>query len=291
MSETALAVLTILSAATTERDLPVPFEDPIAPRLFRWRDGKYLVGKMRKTHPRFRKIVERSDPGVYGFMIARALYMDDVVRREAADRLEQLVILGAGYDTRAYRMRDTLKDVRVFEVDQPAMSRDKRARVERALGAIPEEVRYVEVDFTRHKLLDRLAEHGYDPAARTLFVLSGVSMYLPDAAALELFSQVAVNSSPRTSLLFDYFFDDLMASPERYYGGREWIARARKSGEEPRYGVAMGMVEAVLADRGLRLVSQSDMSELAERYLRRADGSSVARPYDFAAVAQAVVGG
>ena len=289
-SETALAVLTFLAAAGSEPDLAVRVEDPFASRLIKWSDGKYVGGKKPRFHPYFRKVAEKSDPGAYGFMIARVLHMDDVVRREATDGLDQLVILGAGYDTRAYRMRDQLADVKVFEVDLPAMSKDKRARLEKVLGSVPDDVDYVEVDFNNQGLFDRLAEHGYDESARTLFVLSGVSMYLPEAAALELFSQVAGHSSPGSSILFDYFFDDLRSNPERYHGGRPWVDRVDRAGEEHLYGVAMDDLGEVLASRGLRLASQSDMEELAERYLRRTDGTSLTKPYDFAAVAHAVVG-
>lgn len=288
-SETALAVLMFTSVGGTESDPSVRVDDPVGPRLLRWTDGTYGLGRVPRLHARVRRKAEQSDPGNYGFMVARLHHMDDVVRREAAEGLDQLVILGAGYDTRAYRMRDDLAGVRVFEVDHPATSQDKRARLKRALGAVPEDVTYVEVDFNRQNLLERLADHGHDDSARTLFVLSGVSMYLPEASVRELFSQVATHSSPRTSILFDYFFADAMTSPERYYGAREWIARVTKIGEEPKFGISMEEIGAVLESHGLRLVSQSDMTELAERHLRRGDGTYVARPFDFAAVARASV--
>lgn len=288
-SETALAVLTFLSAAESEQGLEVPVHDPIGPRLIRWSDGKYRIGKVRRLDPFFRWISERSDPGAYGFMIARLLHMDAVVRQMAAEGIDQLVVLGAGYDTRAYRMREELSAVRVFEVDLPATSRDKRARLKKVLGSVPSHVTYVEVDFNRESPFDRLRESGYDASARTLFVFSGVSMYLPMSAVLNVFSQVSENSSAGSSLLFDYFFDDLMTSPERYYGGSQWITRVTDMGEEPLCGIAMGEIDELLAGRGLRLMSQYDMPELAVRYLRRRDGTSVARPLDFAAVAHAAV--
>ena len=289
-SKMALAVLMFTSVAGTEEDPNVRIDDPVGPRLFRWGDGKYRVGGVPMTHPVFRRMIERSDPGAYGFNVVRLLYMDDVVRREAADGLDQLVVLGAGYDTRAYRMGGELDGARVFEVDLPAMSRDKRQRLQKAIGSIPDEVRYVEVDFNRQDVFERLAEHGYDESARTLFVLSGVSMYLPESAVLKLFSQVASQSARRASILFDYVYDDLLTSPERYTGAGQFIARAAKAGEELRYGISMEGAGAVLDRCGLRLASQYDMRELADRHLRRADGTCLPGPYEFAAVAHAVVG-
>lgn len=294
-SEMALAVLMFTSVAGTEQDRKVRVDDPIGPRLLKWSDGKYRIGKhnalhSRLFHPLFRRMIDRSDPGAYGFMTARLVHMDDVVRQEAAAGLDQLVILGAGYDTRAYRMQDDLVDVRVFEVDLPAMSEDKRSRLESALGSVPGDVEYVEVDFTHDNLFERLKGHGYDESARTLFVLCGVSMYLPEETLLELFSQVAAHSAGGSSIVFDYVFDDALIAPERHPGAPKWIERARAAGEELRFGVSPDRVGEVLSGAGLSLVSQADMAELAERYLRRGDGTMMAEPYGFAAVARAVVG-
>jgi methyltransferase (TIGR00027 family) len=286
----ALTVLMFSCVGGTEDDPNVRIDDPVGPRLFRWGDGKYgFVGGAPYVHHLFRRLIERSDPGAYGFNIGRLLYMDDVIRRRAADGLGQLVILGAGYDTRAYRMGGQLAGARVFEVDLPVMSRDKRARLQKALGSVPEEVRYVEVDFNRQDVFERLAENGYDESAPTLFVLSGVSMYLPESAVRKLLSQVASQPARRTSILFDYMFDDLLTDPERYPGAVNFLARTKKVGEEVRYGIAMDDVGALLDSCGLRLASQCDMEELADRYLRRADGTRAATPYEFAAVAHAVV--
>lgn len=286
----ALSVLMFTSVAGTEDDPSIRIDDPVGPRLLRLSDGKYAVGKLRAGHPGFRRRIERSDPGAYGFNVVRLLHMDDVIREEAAEGLDQLVILGAGYDTRALRMRHRLGGAQVFEVDLPAISRDKRARLQKAIGSVPTEVRYVEVDFNHQELFERLAEDGYDESARTLFVLSGVSMYLPEAAVLKLLSQVASQSAQRVSIVFDYMFDDLLTRPEGYPGAWQFIARTKKAGEELRYGIAPDDAEAVLDRCGLQLISHYDMKELAGRYLRRADGTSVPGPYEFAAVVHAAGG-
>ncbi|HET6926091.1 MAG TPA: SAM-dependent methyltransferase [Hyphomicrobiaceae bacterium] len=291
----ALAVLMFTSIAGTEQDRKVRVDDPIGPQLLKWSDGVYSIGKhnalnSRLVHPLFRRALERSDPGAYGFMTARLVHMDDVVRQEAAAGLDQLVILGAGYDTRAYRMQDDLVDVRVFEVDVPAMSEDKRSRLEGALGSVPGDVEYLEVDFTHDHLFERLNGHGYDESARTLFVLCGVSMYLPEKTILELFSQVAAHSADGSSIVFDYVFDDMLTAPERHPGAAKWIERARAAGEELRFGVSPDRIGEILSGGGLNFASQADMPELAERYLRRGDGTMMAEPYGFAAVARAVVG-
>src|SRR5512145_2784501 len=63
--------------------------------------------------------VEKLFPGLSGSIMARVRYFDDFVKKSINEGLEQLVILGAGYDTRAYRLDDIKNDVKVFEVDHP----------------------------------------------------------------------------------------------------------------------------------------------------------------------------
>ncbi len=290
-SATAAAVLSGVCVAGSERDPGVRIEDPIARRMLRWRDGKYMAPRFRLLHPIVIRVGERETPGALGYSIGRIHHMDAVVRREVAAGLDRIVILGAGYDTRAYRMRESLGGVQVLEVDHPATQRDKRARLARALGSEPSGVTFVEVDFTHQNLLDRLAEHGYELSMRTLFVLSGVAMYIPPQAVFDLFDQVAAHSSARTSLLFDYVFEDAFANPESYYGASKGMSLVAGKGEEMRSGIPADGIEAVLAAHGLRLDSHVEADELEARYLRRADGTTVLRPFDYFAIAHAFAAG
>jgi methyltransferase (TIGR00027 family) len=289
VSKTALAVLAFLAAADTDGTLPTPFSDPMARRLIGWSDGVYAMGKVSALHRSFLKAAERSDPGAYGFMVARALYIDDVVRKEIAEGVKQIVMLGAGYDTRPYRMADELGGVTVFELDLPAMSQRKQRRVARVLGQTPENVRYVAADFREDNLLRQLHANGYNDAVQTLFVLSGVSMYLDEQAMFMLLSQVGSHLTAGTSIVFDFFFSDLLSLPDEFFGGPQWIARAEKSGEKPGYGLAREDVEAAVSSCGLQLIEESHITEISDRYLRREDGTLAAKPYDFAGIARAEV--
>jgi methyltransferase (TIGR00027 family) len=287
-SMTALGNLAMASVITSERNPAMRIEDPIAPRLLRWGDGGIASARFTPFHPLIRRAVERFIPGIYGYSVARLRHMDAIVRQEAAAGVPSLVILGAGYDTRAYRMLE-LSGVEVFEVDHPATSRDKRRRLAKALDSIPANVNFVEVDFTRHDLIERLAASGHERSSPTLFLLSGVSMYLSEDAMHRLLGQVAAHSG-RSSLAFDYIDRNALAEPDRYFG-KEWMHRARKAGEEPRWGIPAGEAESVLASRGLRLDSDVGADELTARYLRRADGSIATRTIDFGAIAHAFVEG
>jgi O-methyltransferase involved in polyketide biosynthesis len=101
--------------------------------------------------------------------------------------------------------------------------------------------------------------------------------------------QVATHTPTRTSLLLDYVFEDVLTTPELYYGGHEWVRFAAGVGEQPRSGIRAGDIETVLARHGLRLDSHLTADELTARYLRRVDGTTVARPYGLTAIAHAFV--
>jgi methyltransferase (TIGR00027 family) len=285
-STTALGNLAMACIANSERDPDLRNNDPVAPRLLRWTDGRVAAARPRFLHPAIRLATERIMPGIYGFALARIKHMDLIVRQESAAGIETLVILGAGYDTRAYRMQQELLGIRVFEVDHPTTSRDKQRRLARALRSIPENVVFVELDLTRQDLLKQLAAHGHQLSTRTLFLLSGVSMYLPEHTMLKLLDQVAAHCSNRSSILFDYINADALVDPGSFYG-KEWLRHASKVGEEPVWGIRAGEARALLEERELSMVADLDADELAARYLRRSDGSTLVRPFQFGAIAHA----
>src|SRR5262245_3738784 len=97
------------------------------------------------------------------FMInVRTHYIDAALKRAAAEGVTQVVILGAGYDSRAYRFRAAYPQLRFFEVDLPGTSARKRERLAEVFGAVPDYVRYAPIDFDREKLGDVLPPLGYD---------------------------------------------------------------------------------------------------------------------------------
>src|SRR5581483_8650226 len=115
-------------------------------------------------------------------MIIRTRFIDEALERAVKSGVAQVVILGAGFDSHAYRCGNLLKEVKVFEVDRPATQALKKERVRDAIGEPPSNLAYVPIDFQHEELLEVLLRHGYDPQQRTFFVLEGVTMYLPEEA-------------------------------------------------------------------------------------------------------------
>jgi methyltransferase (TIGR00027 family) len=119
----------------------------------------------------------RADSGFFGWLRARTRFFDDAVIRALESGIEQIVVLGAGYDGRALRFRTP--SVQFFEVDHPATQADKRRRL-REIDASVDGIAFVSADFTEPDLGDSLDSAGHDPGRRSLFICEGVLRYLPE---------------------------------------------------------------------------------------------------------------
>lgn len=221
----------------------------------------------------------------YFFVVSRTGYIDDCLKACIADGIRQLVILGAGFDTRAYRFGAMKDGVKVFEVDHPATQGVKLARVDRMLGRRPAYVTYVPVDFEREKMERRLLDSGYDPGVKTLFLWEGVSSYLTAEAVDETLAFVAGNTGEESSIVFTYAYMT-PGTGAVWDGARKWqVAVLKIRGEPPIFGIEQGAVEAFLAERGFDLVEDISGQALAEKYVRSADTRRKPNMYNAVALA------
>ncbi len=162
-SRTALAVASYRAAHQVLEGAGI-FNDPLAVPILGAPPQSYL------DNPEFHD----ARRGIRFFVAARARLAEDALKRGVDERdVRQLVVLGAGLDTFAYRnpFGDRLK---VFEVDHPATQAWKRRRLQEAGIAVPDSLIYAPVDFEHQTLAEQLAEAGLDPSLRTFFTWLGV---------------------------------------------------------------------------------------------------------------------
>lgn len=243
------------------------FDDPFARTLC----GPFLAPLLslfalrRLRESTFRRS-ERRAPGVLGVLLCRFAYLDDVLRNALADGVRSVVILGAGLDSRAYRVPGAA-EARVFEVDHPSVQDVKLTRLRRHLGRLPSHVRFVPLDFETQDLAAELAASGFDPATRTLFLCEGVSQYISRTALRDTLRYVG-GSAPGSRLAFSYvlqrFIDDRSAFPEL----SELWDGVRK-GDDPLWksGLRPADVAAILSGYSLRICEEVGASEHLSRYL------------------------
>jgi methyltransferase (TIGR00027 family) len=166
-----------------EQHAPRPlFDDPLAARMLSgW---PAVVVARRPLRWLFLRALERAGPGFYGAVICRTRVIDDACRSALATGIRRVVIIGAGMDTRPYRMPE-MATAQVWEFDLPSAQTAKKAILTRALGALPAHVSYLPLDLTKPDAAGVLAGAG---AGRTLLICEAVTMYLPDDAVGEVFA-------------------------------------------------------------------------------------------------------
>lgn len=233
----------------------------------------------------FRAEMEKHDrlmPGLANSLVARTRFFDEVVASAAGEGLEQLVILGAGFDTRPYRI-EALRNVRVFEVDQPDMVRFKMEKIKEIFGSLPGHVAYVSADVGAAGLWEKMAGSGYDRTKKTIFVMEGLIYYLPSDGVDGLLAPIVGNSGSDSAILFDYG-----RVPERPLtaGDSNGLNFARQQGE-PIKSAIREPIGTFLGHRGFNLIGNLDSADYKKIYFH---GKNADRPvFDRTSFAYAAV--
>ena len=265
VSTTAESVCVLRAVAAKHPDAKIRNPDYLA--------EKFVSPEVWRTSP-FRNDPERArhNPN-YFWVNARTHHMDALLVDALSTGVTQVVNLGAGFDSRAYRFRERFPQVRFFELDLPAMIAAKRERVVKIFGAVPDRVVLVPTDFTTRPLDEVLRDAGYDRSRRTFFIWEGVTMYLPEAANLSTLRFIRGGSATGSSVVYDYVLDaTLRPDGGGIYGAKSTAAYLASVGEPLLTGWSQRQAAAVATREGLVVVSDVGPAELTARYLIGADG-------------------
>jgi methyltransferase (TIGR00027 family) len=254
-STTAAYVAMGRALAHARRSIP-GFDDPYALELLPDDYRAAVERRIRREWPRTRR--EAMLALVAGFtermMGPRTVEIDEGLR--ALPPGHQLVILGAGLDARAYRMRELSESV-AFEVDHPA-SQAFKLRQTAGMRPCTRELHHVAVDFERERLGDRLAHAGHAPDAPTAWVFEGVISYLSPPEVEAAIDGIAERSAPGSRLLATYNEWSLV---RRVFSGV-----TRRSGEPQRGAFSPEQMARLLSERGFVVRSDRDGFERARRH-------------------------
>jgi methyltransferase (TIGR00027 family) len=241
-----------------EDPLAVGFLGPMSQLLFR-------LLLLPALGPLLLGVGDRLAAGARGFVVGRTRFIDDALVGALNDGFEQVVILGAGYDSRAYRIPG-IESARVFEVDHPGTQSRKRNRLYGLLEKIPDHVTFVCLDFERQDIADGLASAGFQSARRTFFVCEGVTEYLSPGGVDRLFRSVAGLVKGESRIAFTYMDRRVLNGRKHVHATKVFLAIGLLSNEPLRFGLDPHELQAYLFERGLNLVEDVAGVEFAERY-------------------------
>jgi methyltransferase (TIGR00027 family) len=269
----AETLATLRAVVANETRLAVRCEDRFAKTFVR---AKNRIMTSILPQALLKKLFDAAAPGSYCFTIARTRHFDEALLAACRSGVEQIVLLGAGYDSRAFRFSDALAGVAVFEVDHPGTQARKQRILQASLGKLPANIHYAPVDFTRDSLEAALARNGFERNRRALFLWEGVSYYLPERAVQGVLDFVA-GCAPGSSIMFDYAIRSFVDGDTSTYGGKQVAAWLEKIGEPFLFGLDPAETSAFLAARKLRVLSDLGPEDLEKRYLGMKDGAPLGR--------------
>ena len=239
-------------------------DDPLAVR-FLTPEFRVLAeaGRMPPARRLIESVIDRRWPCVRAGVVARTRLIDERVAA-ALPGVQQVLILGAGFDTRAYRLAQ-LREAAVFEVDHPATQAAKRRILLRGSGQIPANVRFVPVVFGADDPATELAGRGFVSGAPTLVLWEGVTNYLDSASVDATFRFLASAIAPGSPVLFTYVDRAMLDRSAVFEGAATTLRAVRRVGEPFTFGLDPREVPGYLADRGFELESDTVVRDAAER--------------------------
>jgi methyltransferase (TIGR00027 family) len=231
-------------------------------------DGMHrrALGTLRLGLPLVQLAERHELAGIAAFVLLRHRFIDEHLAAALADGAEQVIVLGAGYDSRAYRFAEQLQGRPVHEVDLAPLSRRKGGIV----ATHPElfggnTIRRIEIDFRAQSLAERLLDAGFTVGARTFVVWEGVSMYLTAAAVGSAMDTLRDVCGAGSTLAMDFWHDPGGLHP--FDQVRRAAARAiRLIGEPVTFGLPPLHADAFFAEHGLEITELATAAELTARW-------------------------
>ena len=205
----------------------------------------YLLSRISGRNLFYPRVPIEGKEGLADIMVARTLYFDEILERHKEDSL-QFVLLGAGFDTRAYGSMAEGR-LRCFELDQKTTQQLKKRSLQQA-GIAVDHVTFVEIDFQHDDLIDRLVESGYDSSQKTLFLWEGVTLYLGRSDVDRTLARLKQHAADGSVIVAD-FYASSFTSGDYAPGMKAAMNTLKLTDEELGFGLDFSTApEQVLAD-------------------------------------------
>jgi len=240
------------------------FVDPLAIRIL----GPRAEAAFRADASQYD--TTRFAPQMRAFMAVRARFAEEQIAQALAAGVRQVVVLGAGLDTYAYRA-PAAPPMTVWEIDHPATQAWKRELLAAAGIDAPAHLKFVAADLAREPLEDALGAAGFDAHAGAVFSWLGVTQYLSPDDVFATLRYVARVTAAAGGITFDYSIaPQLLSLAERW--AYDALAKRVSAVGEPwlSHFVPAELVTA-LTNCGFAVARDLDPQELLQRFV--ADGA------------------
>jgi methyltransferase (TIGR00027 family) len=261
-------------------DSPKIFDDFLADRLFTKEEHNHLDENLASTLKAIDSDLAATNPDqatalawVMQLMhapvtLSRSRYTEDSLEAAVQQGVRQVVILGAGFDTFAFRRPDLITQLQVFEVDHPVTQAMKRERIAVAGWEIPAQLHFVPVDFTQESLTAALQRSSYDPGKLTFVSWLGVTYYLSRDVVFATLRAIAGIAPSGSTVVFDYMDADAFVPGKAAKRTQLMHGIARQVGEPMKTGFDPLLVADDLERLGLKLQENLSPVDIEGRYFQ-----------------------
>ncbi len=205
--------------------------------------------------------------GIYEYVIARTNYIDYIFK-DLKSGFDQILILGAGFDSRAIRFYDNLKNATVYELDSPKTQKAKINQFRKLNIEFPPNLKFISIDFEKETLNQKLERNGFRKNKICLFLLEGLTMYIDPQSLDNIFSLIKEYSAKGSLIIFDYIYTSVLKGEEYNYGAKGINELVGKHGEKWVFGIEKGQIEYFLNNYEFELIDESDCVKLVERFFK-----------------------
>lgn len=242
------------------------FSDPFAIHFL---DSKLRLITRLSKYALIRKHIEntiqKKIPGAFSSGLARTKYIDELLQTAILEGVQQVIILGAGFDTRALRL-DFLKSVPVIEIDHPNTSNYKIETYKSTIGIVPENVTFLQIDFNTQDLDQLAAQHNLDFTKPAAIIWEGVTNYLTKEAIESTFAFIS-KFAKNSPIIFTYVHKAIIENPKSFLGGEKLLADLNKLQEHWTFGFLPDELSHYLNQFNIKLIEDLGANEYREKYL------------------------
>ena len=216
--------------------------------------------------------------GALTFIACRYRFITDYLQDCVNSGITQIILLGAGLDSRAYQKTLFHSKLHVFEVDHPATQKNKIKQVKKLFGKLPSNITYVPIDF-RAENLDKLLDYNFDKSQKTLFIWEGVTLYLDLQAVESTLTWIKTHACLNSVIIFDYqsLSSAILEQSKRNY---LYSIISRLSRENRAFGIEKGKIKEFLTKKGFKNIINTNANQLEHLYCTKSNSHrTVAQNY------------
>lgn len=242
------------------------YEDPYSIKFITPFNRFFLkIMKSKSIRDWMMNLMEKAGPGIYGGIISRTRYMDDILEAAISNKFDAVVNLGGGYDTKCLRFN--FRDVTYYHVDKGAVIDSYKRIVGDLQDGIPSHNRFVPIDFNTQSIETELLKSGFSKEKKTLFLWEGVTQYITEEAVTDTLKYISSCLSG-SQIVFTYVPKRVFTDPDDFSEYQFTIKTVRRTGEEWVTGFDPENMETFVKKHGLSLIEDVGATEYQERYFR-----------------------